>query len=274
MSRLFPECTRCKTTHFIAFLKHAHYVCSKCGFNLRLDAGTRIKMLCDKKSFEPLDEHMKSEDPLDFPMYREKLRQSMEATKLNEAILTGTCTIKGYSTAVGVMEPNFIMASMGSVVGEKVTRMLEYAAKNHLPALIIISSGGARMHEGIYSLMQMAKTSAAVKQLNDKGLPLFTVLSDPTTGGVTASYAMLGNVIIAEPDALIGFAGPRVIEQTIGQKLPGGFQRSEFLLEHGMLDMVVERKQLRNVLGTLLKIHAKRPYNLNGEVLWKKAKIK
>jgi acetyl-CoA carboxylase carboxyl transferase subunit beta len=217
-------------------------------------------MLCDKKSFKPLDEHMKSEDPLDFPKYQEKLQQSMETTKLNEAILTGTCTIKGFPTAVGVMEPNFIMASMGSVVGEKVTRLLEHAVENHLPALIIVSSGGARMHEGIFSLMQMAKTSAAVKRLNDKKLPLFTLLTDPTTGGVTASYAMLGNVIIAEPDALIGFAGPRVIEQTIGQKLPGGFQRSEFLLEHGMLDMVVERKQLRNVLGTLLKIHAKRPY--------------
>lgn len=265
MSRLFPKCSRCKTTHFVAFLKHAHYVCSKCGYNLRLDAETRIKMLCDKKSFKILDEHMKSEDPLGFPKYQEKLQQSMETTKLNEAILTGICTIKGFPTTVGVMEPDFIMASMGSVVGEKVTRMLEYAADNHLPALIIVSSGGARMHEGIFSLMQMAKTSAAVKRLNDKGLPLFTVLTDPTTGGVTASFAMLGNVIIAESGALIGFAGPRVIEQTIGQKLPGGFQRSEFLLEHGMLDMVVERKQLRNVLGTLLKIHAKKPYMINGE---------
>jgi acetyl-CoA carboxylase carboxyl transferase subunit beta len=217
-------------------------------------------MLCDKKSFQPLDENIISEDPLEFPKYRDKLRQSMVATKLNEAIVTGTCTIKDFPTTIGVMEPNFIMASMGSVVGEKVARMLEYAILNHIPALIIISSGGARMHEGILSLMQMAKTSAAVKRLNDNGLPLFTVLTDPTTGGVTASFAMLGNVIIAEPAALIGFAGPRVIEQTIGQKLPGGFQRAEFLMEHGMLDMVVERKQLRNVLGTLLKIHAQRPY--------------
>jgi acetyl-CoA carboxylase carboxyl transferase subunit beta len=225
-----------------------------------LDAETRIKMLCDKKSMKPFNENIKSQDPLNFPKYREKLQQSVEVTKLNEAIVTGTCTIKGFPTAIGIMEPNFIMASMGSVVGEKVTRMLEYAVDNHLPAVIFISSGGARMQEGILSLMQMAKTSAAVKRLNDKRLPLFTVLTDPTTGGVTASYAMLGNVIIAEPDALIGFAGPRVIEQTIGQKLPSGFQRSEFLMEHGMLDMVVERKQLRNVLGTLLSIHAKRPY--------------
>ncbi|UCH94428.1 MAG: acetyl-CoA carboxylase carboxyltransferase subunit beta [Candidatus Aminicenantes bacterium] len=260
MSRLFPKCTRCQTSHFIAFLKHAHYVCSKCGYHLRLDADTRIKKLCDKKSFKPFDQDMKSEDPLSFPGYRDKLQQSMETTKLNEAIVTGTCTIEDYPTTIGVMDSNFIMASMGSVVGEKVTRMLEYSIENHVPAIIIISSGGARMQEGILSLMQMAKTSAAVKRLNDKGLPLFTVLADPTTGGVTASYTMLGNVIIAEPDALIGFAGPRVIEQTIGQKLPGGFQRSEFLLEHGMLDMVVERKQLRSVLGTLLKIHAQRPY--------------
>ena len=260
MSLLFPKCTRCQTSHFIAFLKHAHYVCSKCGYHLRLDALNRVKMLCDKKSFKPFDAGMKSEDPLDFPAYKEKIGKAMDATKLNEAVVTGVCTIKGCSTTLGVMEPDFIMASMGSVVGEKVTRMLEYALENRLPAIIIISSGGARMQEGILSLMQMAKTSAAVKRLNDKGLPLFTVLCDPTTGGVTASYAMLGNVIIAEPDALIGFAGPRVIEQTIGQQLPSGFQRSEFLLEHGMLDMVVERKQLRNVLGTLLALHSKRAY--------------
>jgi acetyl-CoA carboxylase carboxyl transferase beta subunit len=260
MSRLFPKCSRCQTSHFIAFLKHANYVCSKCGYHLRLDAETRIKMLCDKKDFLPMDETLKSRDPLSFPKYREKLEQSMEVTRSNEAIVTGTCTIKGIPAALGIMEPNFIMASMGSVVGEKVTRLLEHACQHHLPAILVISSGGARMQEGILSLMQMAKTSAAVKRLNDKGLPLFTVLTDPTTGGVTASYAMLGNVIIAEPDALIGFAGPRVIEQTIGQKLPGGFQRSEFLMEHGMLDMVVERKQLRAVLGTLLKIHTRRPY--------------
>ena len=260
MSRLFPKCNRCQTSHFVAFMKHAHYVCSKCGYHLRLDAETRIKMLCDKKEFKPMDEALKSKDPLAFPKYREKLDQSMEATKMNEAIVTGTCTIKGCPAAIGVMEPNFIMASMGSVVGEKVARLLEHAGQNHLPAILVISSGGARMHEGILSLMQMAKTSAAVKRLNDKGLPLFTVLTDPTTGGVTASFAMLGNVIIAEPEALIGFAGPRVIEQTIGQKLPGGFQRSEFLMEHGMLDLVVERKQLRSVLGTLLKIHSRRAY--------------
>ena len=262
MSRLFPKCPRCQTTHFVSFLKHAHYVCSKCNNHLRLDATQRIKMICDKKSFIPFDEKMKSQDPLNFPGYIEKLKSSVEATRLNEAIVTGYCTIKGYPTTFGVMEPNFIMASMGSVVGEKVTRMLEYSRENHLPAVLIISSGGARMHEGIFSLMQMAKTSAAVKRLNDKGYPLFTVLTDPTTGGVTASFAMLGNVILAEYEALIGFAGPRVIQQTIGQSLPNGFQKAEFLLEHGMLDMVVERKQLKHTLAALLRIHAQKPFKV------------
>lgn len=260
MSRLFPKCTRCNTSHFVTFLKSAHYVCSKCGFHLRLDVSTRIKMLCDKKSFKEIDKDIKSVDVLDFPKYVDRLQKSINETKINEAVVTGECKIKGFPTTLGVMEPGFIMASMGSVVGEKITRQLEYARENKLPAIIFISSGGARMHEGIFSLMQMAKTSAAVKRLNDKGLPLFTVLADPTTGGVTASYAMLGDVIIAEPDALIGFAGPRVIEQTIGQSLPQGFQRSEFLLEHGMLDMIVPRKQLRATLGTLLQIHSVRPY--------------
>lgn len=260
MSKLFPKCSKCKTSHFISFLKRAHYVCSKCGYHLRLDAPTRIKMLCDKKSFKEFNEDMKSKDPLEFPGYEDRIKELMENTKLNEAVITGTCKIKGMLTTFGVMDSRFMMASMGSVVGEKITRMLEYAADNHLPAILIISSGGARMQEGIFSLMQMAKTSAAVKRLNDNGLPLFTVLTDPTTGGVTASFAMLGNVILAESDALIGFAGPRVIEQTIGQNLPPGFQRSEFLEAHGMLDMLVERRQLRTVLATLLKIHSRRAY--------------
>ncbi len=260
MSMLFPICPKCRTSHFIAFLKHAHYVCSKCGYHLRLEAAVRIKLLCDKRSFNAFDEEMSSGDPLDFPGYRQKLKESMADTKANEAVVTGVCSIKGRRTTFGVMDTRFMMASMGSVVGEKITRMLEYAAKNRLPAILVIASGGARMQEGIFSLMQMAKTAAAVKRLNDSGLPLFTVLTDPTTGGVTASFAMLGNVILAESDALIGFAGPRVIEQTIGQNLPQGFQRSEFLKAHGMLDMLVERKQLRLVLAALLKIHARRAY--------------
>ncbi len=260
MTRLFPKCTNCQTSHFVSFLKRAHFVCSRCGYHLRLDGATRVKMICDRRSFKELDKDIKSLDPLNFPRYRDRVQKAMAVTRVNSAITTGVATIKGYPTTFGVMEPDFIMASMGSALGEKVTRMLEYSLENRLPAILIISSGGARMHEGILSLMQMTKTSAAIKRLNDNGLPLFTVLADPTTGGVTASFAMLGDVIIAEPDALIGFAGPRVIEQTIGQKLPNGFQRAGFLLEHGMLDMVVERKQLRNVLGNLLALHASRPY--------------
>jgi len=260
MSKLFPKCTCCQTTHFVSFLKRAHYVCSKCGCHLRLDGPTRIKMLCDKKSFQELDANIKSLDPLTFPTYEAKLKKAMDTTKINEAVVTGVAKIKGHATTFGVMESRFIMASMGSAVGEKITRMLEYSLANDLPAILIVSSGGARMQEGIFSLMQMAKTSAAVKRLNDKGLPFFTILADPTTGGVTASFAMLGDVIMAESDALIGFAGPRVIEQTIGQSLPEGFQRSEFLMDHGMLDMVVERKQLRTTLATLLNIHSKKAY--------------
>ncbi len=261
MSKLFPKCTQCKTGHFVSFLKRAQYVCSRCGCHLRLDAPTRLKMLCDKKSFLPMDQNIQSLDPLNFPKYAERLKKSMETTKQKEAVITGVCKIKGFPAALGIMDPYFIMASMGSVVGEKITRLLEHGLENRLPVIVIISSGGARMQEGIFSLMQMAKTSAAVKRLNDAGLPFFTVLTDPTTGGVTASFAMLGDVIIAESDALIGFAGPRVIEQTIGQSLPNGFQRSEFLSDHGMLDIVIHRKQLKQTLATLLKIHSKRPYS-------------
>jgi acetyl-CoA carboxylase carboxyl transferase subunit beta len=217
-------------------------------------------MICDKRSFQELDGDIKSADPLGFPKYEDKISKSMAATRRSEAIVTGTAKINGHPHTIGIMEPGFIMASMGSVVGEKVTRMLEYSCLQGIPSIIIISSGGARMQEGVLSLMQMAKTSAAVKRLNDCNLPLFTVLSDPTTGGVTASFAMLGDVIIAEPNALIGFAGPRVIQQTIGQNLPTGFQRAEFLLEHGMIDMIVERKKLRLILATLLEIHSIRPY--------------
>ncbi|MCX6556144.1 MAG: acetyl-CoA carboxylase, carboxyltransferase subunit beta [Candidatus Aminicenantes bacterium] len=259
-SKLFIKCQQCSTTHFYSFFKHAHFVCSRCGYHFRLDAPTWLKQLCDRGSFRELDENLKSLDPLGFPKYELKLAQSVQNTGANEAVMTGVAEIDGCPVALAVMEPNFIMASMGSVVGEKVTRLLEYAAQNNLPMVMIISSGGARMQEGILSLMQMAKTAAAIRRLHESHLPLFTVLTDPTTGGVTASYAMLGDIIVAEAGALIGFAGPRVIQQTIGQKLPEGFQRAEFLLEHGMLDIVVPRKNLKKTLVTILKIHHKRPY--------------
>jgi len=260
MSKLFIKCKNCETTHFISFLKRAHYVCSKCNYHFRLNARRRIKMLCDKGSFKEMDKNIESSDPLMFPKYKEKLDRSKGVTKEKEAILTGEAKIGGYRTTFGAMEPSFIMASMGSAAGEKITKMLEYSIEENIPAIIVVCSGGARMQEGILSLMQMAKTSAAVKRLNNANLPLITVLTDPTTGGVTASFAMLANIIIAEQNALIGFAGPRVIRQTIGQKLPSGFQRSQFLLEHGMLDMVVTRKRLKNTLSKILKIHSKRPY--------------
>jgi len=198
---------------------------------------------------------MKSVDPLGFPKYEEKLKEAMKESGINEAVVWGTAEIEGESTVLCVMEPNFIMGSMGSVVGEKITRAFEYAIENRLPIIIFCASGGARMQEGILSLMQMAKTSAAAKRHSDKGLLFVSVLTHPTTGGVTASFAYLGDIIIAEPQALIGFAGPRVIEQTINQKLPAGFQRAEFLLEHGMLDKIVPRTLMRETLANILKLH-------------------
>jgi acetyl-CoA carboxylase carboxyl transferase subunit beta len=259
-SKLFVKCPQCSTTHFYSFFKHASYVCSRCGHHFRLDAPTWLKLLCDRGTFRAMDEELRSIDPLGFPKYEAKLAQAVAGTGANEAVMTGVAEIDGHPAALAVMEPNFIMASMGSVVGEKIARLLEHAALARLPVLMVISSGGARMQEGILSLMQMAKTAAAIRRLHESRMPLVTVLTDPTTGGVTASYAMLGDIIIAESGALIGFAGPRVIQQTIGQKLPEGFQRAEFLLEHGMLDIVVPRKNLRKTLVSILKIHRQRPY--------------
>jgi len=209
----------------------------------------------DKGSFKEFDKKLKSADPLLFPNYEEKLKTAQKETNINEAVVCGTATIEDNPTVLVAMDTRFIMASMGSVVGEKITRAFEYAAENELPIIIFCASGGARMQEGILSLMQMAKTSAAAKKHSDKGLLFVSVLTHPTTGGVTASFAYLGDIIIAEPQALIGFAGPRVIEQTINQKLPAGFQRAEFLLEHGMLDKIVSRSMMRETLGNFLKIH-------------------
>jgi len=265
LSRLFVTCSQCHTTHFISFLKHSHYVCSKCGYHFRIDAPNRIKKLCDRGSFFELDQGLKSADPLNFPGYQQKIDDAMIATGINEAVITGVATINDIRTALAILEPRFIMASMGSVVGEKITRLVEYATDHMLPAVMIISSGGARMQEGIFSLMQMAKTAAAIKRFHERQLLLVTVLADPTTGGVTASFAMLGDIIIGETKALIGFAGPRVIQQTIGQVLPPGFQTAEFLLEHGMLDMVVSRKNLKAILGSILRTHQQRPYAQGGE---------
>ncbi len=255
MNGLFIKCPECGTTHFRNILAKSLYVCPDCGFHHKLDAATRIKLTVDKNTFEEFDKKMKSVDPLSFPEYEEKLKEAAKSTGQNSAVVTGKAKIGGADTVVVVMDTRFIMASMGSVVGEKITRAFEFAIEHKLPLVAFCASGGARMQEGIFSLMQMAKTSAAAKKHSDAGLLYIAVLTHPTTGGVTASFAYLGDIIIAEPKALIGFAGPRVIEQTINQKLPEGFQRSEFLLEHGMLDKIVPREFMRDTLANLLKIH-------------------
>ena len=234
------------------------YVCYECGYYFRVRAKNRIKMVADAGSFENWFEEEKTGNPLNFPEYEEKVAATQEKTGLSEGVTIGECTIYGQKTVLGVIDARFMMGSMGHVVGEKITRAMEDATEKKLPVILFCCSGGARMQEGIVSLMQMAKTSAAVKRHSDAGLLYVPVLTDPTTGGVTASFAMLGDIILAEPKALIGFAGPRVIEQTIGQKLPEGFQRAEFQLEHGFIDAIVERDDLKMTLYRILKMHEPR----------------
>lgn len=231
------------------------YVCYECGSYFRVRTKNRIKMVCDAETFQPWFEDLKAENPLDFPEYTEKVRAAREKTGLHEAVTVGRCKIYGEDTVLGICDARFLMSSMGHIVGEKIALAVERATELRLPVILFCCSGGARMQEGIISLMQMAKTSAAIKRHSDAGLLYVPVLTDPTTGGVTASFAMLGDIILAEPGALIGFAGPRVIEQTIGEKLPEGFQRAEFQLEHGFVDAVVERKALKMTLFEILKMH-------------------
>ena len=252
---LMRKCNACKAAVFADEVKQNHYICPHCGNYFHVPAYRRIKMVVDRKSFTEWDVHMEEQNPLRYKGYEEKIRSLREKTGLDEAVVTGKCTIKGTPTALGVCDCRFMMSSMGEVVGEKITRVFERATKERLPVILYICSGGARMQEGLVSLMQMAKTSMAIRKHSDAGLLYVPVLTDPTTGGVTASFAMLGDIILAEPKALIGFAGPRVIEQTIGQKLPKGFQRAEFLLEHGFVDKIVEREEQRSVLADILKLH-------------------
>ena len=252
---IMKKCNFCKAAIFTDDVKNNYNICPKCQGYFRVHARNRIKMLADEGSFEEWDADLTTKNPLEYAGYEEKLNAAKEKTKLVEAIVTGKAKVNGEATALGVMDSRFIMASMGWGVGEKITRMVERATKEKLPVILVACSGGARMQEGITSLMQMAKTSAALKRYSDAGGFFISVLTNPTTGGVTASFAMLGDVILAEPKALIGFAGPRVIEQTIGQKLPKGFQQSEFLLEHGFIDRIVERQEMKDVLGNLLKLH-------------------
>lgn len=254
---LLRKCNKCGGAIITEDVKNGYYICPKCGGYFRVHAYHRVEMIADEGTFEEWDQGLTTRNPLNYKGYEEKLEGLKEKTGLEEAVVTGKISINGTETAVGVCDGRFLMASMGEVVGEKIARMVERATQEKLPVILFACSGGARMQEGIVSLMQMAKTSAALKRHSDAGLLYISVLTDPTTGGVTASFAMLGNVILAEPKALIGFAGPRVIEQTIGQKLPKGFQRSEFLLEHGFIDAIVERPQLKETLSQILKLHEK-----------------
>lgn len=249
----WKKCNRCNEIIYNEDLKDNLNICPKCGNYFRLTAFERIELLIDAGTFIEEDMTLNSEDYLEFPGYNEKLENSREKSRMLDAIISGTGKINGIEVSIAAMEFNFMGGSMGSVVGEKVTRALERGLEKKIPVVIVSSSGGARMQEGILSLMQMAKTSGAVNKLNEAGIPFISVPVDPTTGGVTASFAMLGDVIVSEPNALIAFAGPRVIEQTVNQKLPKGFQRAEFLLEHGMIDVISERKDLKMTLYRIIE---------------------
>ncbi len=250
------KCDKCKEILYKEDVHKNFSVCPNCGKHFRLSARRRIKQIADEGTFEEIGADILTKNPLNFDGYMKKITSLKEKTKIEEAVKCGTCEINGEKVVLAVMDGNFMMGSMGSAVGERITLAIETSIEKRLPLIIFCVSGGARMQEGIVSLMQMAKTSSALAKHNEAGLLYISVLTDPTTGGVTASFASLGDIILAEPDALIGFAGPRVIEQTIKQKLPDGFQRSEFLLEHGFIDKIVERKDMKDTLYNLLKLHS------------------
>jgi acetyl-CoA carboxylase carboxyl transferase subunit beta len=253
---LMTKCPQCKSIMYTKELKKNLSVCDSCGFHHRLTAYDRMDTLFDEGTFIEFDQNIIAKDPLNFPSYKQKSEKDRENTGLNEAIVTGKGKIDGYPAVVGVMDARFRMGSMGSVVGEKINRAIERAIEEDLPFIMFAASGGARMQEGVFSLMQMAKTSTALHKLRDHGGLFVSIMTHPTTGGVSASFASLGDINLAEPKALIGFAGRRIIEQTIRQELPEDFQTAEFLLKHGQLDKVVERKNLKATLKTILSIHA------------------
>lgn len=255
---LLKKCNKCGSAIITEDVKKEFYTCPHCKGYFRVHAYRRIEMIADEGSFQEWDWDLETKNPLDYKGYEEKLLSLQEKTNLKEAVVTGEAKINGQRTVLGVCDGRFLMASMGWAVGEKITRAIEKATKEKLPVILFACSGGARMQEGIVSLMQMTKTSAALKRHSKAGGLYVSVLTDPTTGGVTASFAMLGDIILAEPKALIGFAGPRVIEQTLGQKLPKGFQRSEFLLEHGFIDGIVERSTMKETLSEILRMHEKK----------------
>lgn len=263
---LWRKCNKCGRPIYTEDVKNNFYICPKCDGYFRVHAYRRIEMTIDSGSFEEWDREMEFVNPLNFPGYEKKVQAVREKTNLNEAVVTGRGTIHGQKTVIAVCDSRFIMSSMSHNVGEKIARAVERATALRLPVIIFACSGGARMQEGLVSLMQMEKTSAAIKRHSDAGLLYISVLTEPTTGGVTASFAMLGDIIIAEPKALIGFAGQRVIEQTIRQKLPEGFQRAEFQMEHGFVDLIVERPEMKDTLSSILRIHANRnEWNYKGE---------
>ncbi|HCC01126.1 MAG TPA: acetyl-CoA carboxylase carboxyl transferase subunit beta [Ruminococcaceae bacterium] len=255
--RLCVKCPGCGKMVFTKDVKQNERVCPECGYHFKMPARERILSVCDENTFTEWDPFLISRDFLQFPGYAVKLKSSRLNSRENEAVISGYGKVEGSPCALFAMDSRFMMGSMGSVVGEKITRVFEHATEHRLPVVGFTLSGGARMQEGTVSLMQMAKTSGAVKRHSDAGLLYITVLTNPTTGGVTASFAMEGDILLAEPKALIGFAGPRVIEQTIRQKLPKGFQSAEFLLEKGFLDGIVVRQEMRKVLSQLLKLHEK-----------------
>lgn len=250
-------CPVCNKEHEKSALAEQYFVCDACEYHFPVSARRRVKQLIDRKTFREHTGNLISSDPIAFPGYEEKLEANREKTGNSDAIITGVGNIDGNKTVLIVLDSTFMMGSMGCVVGEEFTRAVEYAMKQSLPVVCVSASGGARMQEGMFSLMQMAKTSAAIEKFSAMGGFYLSVLTHPTMGGVSASFAMLGDVILAEPDALIGFAGPRVIEQTIHEKLPGGFQRSEFQVEHGFVDSIVTRKNLKKTIGTLLLMHTR-----------------
>jgi len=252
---LWVKCPKCNEIMYQKELRDNYKVCGKCGYHFRLKWQERLILTLDENSFIEYDSEIESTNPLNFIDYEQKIATAKMKTELNEAVITGEGTISNIPVVIAVFDFSFMGGSMGSVVGEKVTRAVETAVSKKLPFIAFTASGGARMQEGILSLMQMAKTSAAIAKLNQAGLLYIAVLTDPTTGGVTASFASLGDIIIAEPGALIGFAGPRVIEQTIRQKLPDGFQTAEFMEKHGMVDLVVDRREMRSMLTKILEIH-------------------
>lgn len=249
------KCDKCKEIIYKETLRENYSICPNCGAYFRMHINKRLETILDEGSYKRFDLDIDTTNPLELEDYPKKIKALREKTGIQEAVGCGTGKINGEDVVICIMDSGFLMGSMGVVVGEKITYSIEKAIELKLPIIIFCTSGGARMQEGIVSLMQMAKTSAAIAKLNEQGILYISVLTDPTTGGVTASFASLGDIILAEPEALIGFAGPRVIEQTIGQKLPEGFQKSEFLLEHGFIDKIVERKDMKETISKIIKMH-------------------